>query len=221
LEIGHLIIAGAGAHGRVVLDIARDSGCWSHIEFGDDNGKLWGESINGARVGSLEEALQREPGSTGFVVTLGRPELRLALCRRIRAHAHVLMNVVHPSAVIESSAMVGSGIMISPMAVINSNAQLGDSVLVNTAALVEHDCVVGEGVSIAPGAILCGRVSVGCGAFICTRALVLPRVKIGAGAVVGAGSIVYQDVPDYTLAVGSPARPFKRIDESFDWARVL
>lgn len=47
---------------------------------------------------------------------------------------------------------------------------------------------------------------IGMGATIC------PGVTVGAYAVVGAGAVVTKDVPDYGVAVGSPAKVIKYID---------
>lgn len=44
------------------------------------------------------------------------------------------------------------------------------------------------------------------GAWLAQNVVVLPGVRIGRGAVVGANSVVRDDVPDYALAVGAPAR---------------
>ena len=41
---------------------------------------------------------------------------------------------------------------------------------------------------------------------IASNAIVLPGVTIGRGAVVGAGAVVREDVPDYGVVVGNPAR---------------
>jgi acetyltransferase-like isoleucine patch superfamily enzyme len=38
-----------------------------------------------------------------------------------------------------------------------------------------------------------------------------PGVKVGKGAVVGANSVVLNDVPDYCVAVGAPARIIRRL----------
>ncbi len=40
--------------------------------------------------------------------------------------------------------------------------------------------------------------------------VVLPGVTIGKGAVVGAGGVVTEDIPDYSIAVGVPAKVIAR-----------
>ena len=60
-----------------------------------------------------------------------------------------------------------------------------------------------------PGAALAGWVHVKEGAYIYTNATVIPTRKIGRYAVVGAGAVVLQDVPDYAVVVGNPARIIK------------
>jgi lipopolysaccharide O-acetyltransferase len=49
-------------------------------------------------------------------------------------------------------------------------------------------------------------VEVGDGAWLGQNVVVCPGVHIGRGAVVGANSVVTEDIPDRTLAVGAPAR---------------
>jgi len=44
------------------------------------------------------------------------------------------------------------------------------------------------------------------GAWLGQNVVVGPGVRIGAGAVIGANSVVLEDVPDYSVAVGAPAR---------------
>lgn len=51
-----------------------------------------------------------------------------------------------------------------------------------------------------------GPVEVGDYVYIGPRAIILPNVRIGRGAVVGAGAVVTQDVPEYAVVGGVPAR---------------
>ncbi len=49
------------------------------------------------------------------------------------------------------------------------------------------------------------------GAWLGQNVVVCPGVRIGKGAVIGAGSVVNQNVPARTVAVGSPARVVKQL----------
>jgi acetyltransferase-like isoleucine patch superfamily enzyme len=51
-----------------------------------------------------------------------------------------------------------------------------------------------------------GGVTIGAHAWLGARVTVLDGVKIGSHAVVGAHSFVKDDVPDYAIVVGTPAR---------------
>ena len=55
------------------------------------------------------------------------------------------------------------------------------------------------------------RVSIGEGSYIGINAVIVGNVKIGKHCVIGANSVVTKDVPDYCVAVGSPARVIKNI----------
>lgn len=49
------------------------------------------------------------------------------------------------------------------------------------------------------------------GSFIGANAIILPGVTVGECAFIGAGAVVTKDVPDWVIAVGSPARVVKSI----------
>jgi maltose O-acetyltransferase len=58
-----------------------------------------------------------------------------------------------------------------------------------------------------------GRVTIGDNVFIGAESVVLPNVKIGNNVVIGANSTVTHDIPDNSVAVGSPARVISSLDE--------
>jgi len=215
------LIVGAGAQGRVILDILRSQGGYQSIGFVDDNPELWGSEINGARIECGLDAAIATPAGLKMIVALGNPEVRLALCRKICNAGVPLLNAVHTSAVVMPSASLGSGIMVGATAVLNSNARIGNAVIINTGAVVEHDCDLGDGSAVSPGAHLGGRVRLGSCAFIATGAIVLSRVSIGEKSVLAAGSVLTKDLPDRVLAMGVPAKISEELSADFDWCRVL
>lgn len=58
-------------------------------------------------------------------------------------------------------------------------------------------------------------VTVGNDVWIGRRAIIMPGVKIGNGCIIGAAAVVTKDIPDYSIAVGVPAKPVKsRLDKN-------
>lgn len=87
---------------------------------------------------------------------------------------------------------------------------------------------IGDNVTLAPRVhILChdastkqflnytkiGRVTIGDNVFIGAESVVLPGVTIGSNVIIGANSTVTHDIPDQTVAVGSPARVLCSLEE--------
>ena len=90
---------------------------------------------------------------------------------------------------------------------------------------IENGLTVGEGVSLVGGGkafrdqekykdiIKYGRISVGEHTFIGTRSIIMPGVTIGRRCVIGAGSVVTNDIPDNSVAVGVPAKVIMTTEE--------
>jgi len=51
-----------------------------------------------------------------------------------------------------------------------------------------------------------GKVTIGEDCWLGTNAILLPGVTVGRGSVVGAGAVVTRDFPDFSIALGVPAR---------------
>lgn len=66
-----------------------------------------------------------------------------------------------------------------------------------------------------------GEISIGSGSWLGANVCVLGNVSIGRHVVIGANSVVITDIPDYSVAVGVPARVVKRFDfDSGIWRNI-
>ncbi|KAF7539047.1 hypothetical protein G7054_g2403 [Neopestalotiopsis clavispora] len=54
-------------------------------------------------------------------------------------------------------------------------------------------------------------VSIGDDCWIGGNVTIMPGVTIGKGCTIGAGSVVTKDIPDFSVAIGSPARVVKKV----------
>ncbi len=48
------------------------------------------------------------------------------------------------------------------------------------------------------------------------NSIILPNVTIGDNCIIGAGSVVTRDIPSGSVAVGTPARVIKSVDQYYE-----
>ena len=156
-----LIIVGAGGHAKVVAETAQLAG-YSIVGFVDHNPDLQGHCLLGLPVLGDERALARDEYSDCFVViAIGDNRDRENAARRLAKQGPQYATIVHPSAVLSSSAKLGIGSVVFAGAVVNSSATIGEHCILNTQACVEHDCVIDSFVHVSPGACLAGGCRIG------------------------------------------------------------
>ena len=196
----HLIIIGAGGHGKVVADIARAVG-YRKITFLDDSPR---PGVSGAVSDFIKYV-----DSADFVVAIGSSAVRQRLGQQICERGGRLATLVHPAAVISDSVKIGNGTVIMAGAVVNADAVIGDGVIVNTCASVDHDCSISDYVHVAVGAHVCGTTGIGAHTWIGAGATVINNVNICGYCMIGAGAVVVRDIEESGTYVGIPAGRMK------------
>lgn len=81
-------------------------------------------------------------------------------------------------------------------------------------AILSHFNPTSEIVNITKIEIVKTEVLIKQGAFLGVNSIILPGVHIGRCAIVGAGSVVTNDVPDYYIVQGNPAKKIGRLPKS-------
>ena len=211
-------IVGAGGQGRVVLEVWRAQHPGDEFLFLDDNAKIHGTEILGAKVAGDISLLGRRDGEV--LLALGDNPLRLELGAFWAGKGARFGRAIHPTAIVSPSAVIGAGTAVFAGAIVNTQARIGDFVIVNSGVIVEHDCVMADGVSLSPGVVMGGRVTIGRGTFVSTGVTLAARATVGAGSIVGAGAVVVGDVADDVVAHGAPARRVRAAGRE-DFRKVL
>ena len=100
---------------------------------------------------------------------------------------YTFATVIHPSAIINSQAIIGSGSQIMAGAIIQSRAIIGKSCVINTGAIVEHDCLLKNFIHVGPGAVLCGGVELHDHVYVGANAVIIQNIKVSEKSIIGAG----------------------------------
>lgn len=128
----NLLIIGAGGYGRLVKEIAELTEQYEQIDFLDDAYE--------SAVGKLCGLKTIQRNYDGCVVAIGNPEIREKVFYEIER----TISLIHPSAVISKSALIGQGCVIEANVVINTEAVVKDCTYICAGAVVNHNAMVNE-----------------------------------------------------------------------------
>ena len=206
-----IAIAGAGGHGRVLLDILRlNVPKGLDVVFFDDHPH--GSRIEGFPMGGSIADLIRDTSFDGVMVAIGENCSRRRIQRTLVERGHSIHTLKHPQSIHSPRSTLGLGSVAIAGSVVNPEACVGDGVILNTLCSVGHGCSVGDYAQLAPGVNLGGSCTIETGAFLGIGAKVVPLIAVKEWSVVGAGAVVLEDVPPRTFVAGVPARVIRELN---------
>ena len=147
-----LLILGAGQYGRVIKELAQETGNYSMIAFLDDKTS---ESVLGKLndyhlfTGIFEDA----------VVAIGNPVIRLKWLKVIEEKYNIPV-IVHPKAYISPSAVIDHGTIVEPFAVVHTSVKVGFGCIISAGAIINHNSVLEDGVHCDCGSVIPARTVV-------------------------------------------------------------
>ncbi|SJZ74021.1 acetyltransferase [Sediminibacterium ginsengisoli] len=199
-----MLLIGASGHAKVICSVLETLQIAVTGIF-DDNAAV--RYLNEYSVsGPYDENFRKEDN---LIISIGDNRIRKIISSKVK---HDFGTIIHPGAVVDRKVKIGDGTVLLHGCIVQRDAVIGNHCIINTNASVDHDCIIANYVHVSPGATLCGNVMVGEGTHIGAGATVIPNIKIGKWCIIGAGAAVVKDLPDYSVAVGTPARIIRTLD---------
>ena len=141
-----------------------------------------------------------------LLMAIGDPKAKKKIFTELKEKGASFSQLIHPSAVVARTAILGEGVVVCPQAFVSSDARVGDLCAINGSASVGHDVNLGAFSTLSSHVDLTGWVQVAECAFFGSGARVLPKVKIGPGARIGAGAVVMRSVAADAVVYAPPAK---------------
>lgn len=217
-----IYILGAGNMARETYYICQDLGLSKNIRgflvesykiSRQKPDKLYGKKI------IYGEAITDIPKSSLLIGAIGSAKRRRWI-EELEKKNYKFTTIVHPSVSLWKGVEIGMGCIISKGAVLTCDIKIGRHTIININSNINHDCVLEDFVTIGPGSHIGGNVRIGKESWIGIGTTVIHNIRIGKGCFIAAGSVVVKDIPDFTLAMGVPAKPVRRITDK-DWDRLI
>lgn len=165
--------------------------------------------------------LQRQGSRVDFPIRNIRAANNVEFGRNVRIRKHAWFSLTPGCKVsIGDNTRIGRYFVLSG---VGSSITIENDVLMSERVFITESNHDFEDVTrkVQDSSVSAGPVFIGAETWIGIGVCILPNVRIGKHCVIGANSTVTRDIPDYSIAAGSPARVRKRYDfSSASWVSV-
>jgi sugar O-acyltransferase (sialic acid O-acetyltransferase NeuD family) len=193
-----IILYGAGGHCKVIIDILE---CLQiDIKTIIDDNPLFPVLMSNSVVSVSKFSLR---STNSFIICIGNNKIRKELAKKLNVNFE---KVIHPNASFSKHSYLGEGTVIMAGVIVSPNVKIGKHCIINSGAVVEHDCIIEDFVHVCPTASLAGGVVIGEGSQVGIGATIIQDVIVGKWVVIGAGTVVLNNIPDYSVVVGNPGK---------------
>lgn len=185
-----LLVVGAGGHGRSVAEAAELSGQFEVVGFLDDALPAGKSVLNVAVLGPMVSMGHHRAAADQTIVAIGNNTVREKLIQQLAATGFALATVVHPQAIVSSSAVLSEGSAVMAGAIVGTEARLGMGSIVNCSAVVDHYAIVEDFAHLGVNASMAGGTVLGRGAWMQAVAALGYGVTVPAGGMLAPGEAV-------------------------------
>ncbi|UAM96585.1 acetyltransferase [Polaribacter litorisediminis] len=131
-----------------------------------------------------------------YLMGIGTITTRIKIFDQFTLKGAKFTGMIHPSALISDSAVIGEGTVISHNASVGPKAVIGAFNVINSRCTIGHDVTIGDHNFLSPQVVLGGAAAIGNSNLLGTNSCVLPAIKIGNDNKIMAGMVITNRVHD-------------------------
>ena len=208
-----IFIIGASLYGEVIFELAQHCGYNVKGFYDDDleksNKKIFDVPVLGTTKDLLNKNINLD--KVNFAVAIGANHVRRRIAEKIREKGGIAPSLIHKTAEISPSAIIGQGVFIHAKAIIWTQVIVENDCMVSPHVLISHHAMMKKGSFVANMSVLGANVILGKDTLVGMGSTVLSGINsIGDNVIIGAGSVVIRDVAPDTTVAGVPAKVIKR-----------
>ena len=205
-----LVIVGAGEFGKQAMEIAMAQNSYILLGFYDDF-NVNATFENFPILGKIDNLLSDFNADKFDFVFYGIGYNHLGFKQLLieKFPSIPMASLIHPSVLIDESAIIDAGVLIYPKAYIGPRVHLCKGVVVNVYSYLPHDNTVGIATFMSGGINTGGKVSIGERSFVGIGVTTSDSLSICDDVFIGAGSLILKSITEPGTYVGSPVKKIK------------
>ena len=208
----YVFIFGTGGHSASITQVVIDLGMQIRAFVDIDPNRIQKE-VPTIPVISESDFYSRYNGEA-VVIGVGGNSVRQRIATELANNSiDNFPTIIHPTCYIPRACDLASGTIAFPHSKVGCFSKVGRFSILNTGSLMDHQNHIGDFVSVSTGAILAGGITLKNIVFIGAGVTISNDISIGERSIIGAGSTVLTDLPSDVLAVGSPCRVVKAVND--------
>lgn len=118
--------------------------------------------------------------------------------------------IIHSSAFIDKSALIGKGTVIYPGCTIDMGAEIGGNSILYNGCNIAHDSIIQNHSILSPGVNIAGFCIIGENANLGIGSIISDNITITKNVRTGAGTVVVKSITESGLYIGIPAKKIKQ-----------
>ena len=208
-----VIIVGAGGFAREIVPWLWE--CFSPDEIrlkgflARNQHELRNFELGASVIGDPESYMPHK--NDRFILAIGDIDARRRTVEALTQHGASFLTVIHPTAVVAKSAVIGEGAVLYPFVTVSNGANLADFVHLSLYASAGHDSNVGRFCLLSPYATLNGFAVLKEEVFMGSHSVVGPGHTVERESRISANTSVLHDISALSFVHGVPGRSTKRV----------